>query len=191
MDEDKTEPSEQTKEIEAALGKDTRDSGPAIAAYRDAIDKQTIGDQDSEWDTWEANMQVTVDKLLDDSKMMKIAVLAVGGIAVIGLGVGALMSKSMAQVMQALNQLAENQNTFAQSLGMMEEPTPATTPMVAQPVTAKADLNGVDPTIDPNAEVAPPFEGPASEASDATKEQLASDKAAGIIDQFKGEGEPS
>lgn len=157
-----------------------------------------------EWDQWEASIQAQVDKLIDDSRMLKLATLAIGGISLAALGIGAMMGKTVQQLIKGMQQLGANQMEIANALGMAEqapEPTPdgptGIKNLSGEPVDMTAYDNGrVDvikvedaKTFDVvEAEVAPAFDGPATEASEAAKAQLKADKDAGIIGLAK-EGE--
>jgi hypothetical protein len=169
---DESEPTEQTREIMEVL----RDQPKPI-------------DPQEEWDRWSMEMQATVDKLVSDSRTLKLATAAIGCGCLMALGVAAMTSKAMANMMGMMKQLGDNQVEIANALGWQvkaEEEVKTEInipPPVAQPKIE--DVKLVD--VDLDAVIGKPFEGPATEASEATKAQLKKDKEAGIIDQFKGQ----
>jgi len=150
------------------------------------VDAEVISPKD-EWDSWEADIQAQVDKLINDSRTLRIAVMAIGAISLSALGVAAVTSKTMAGIMQALGQLGDNQMAMANALGMVEKPTAPTPVPVVEEVKVE-DVKSID--VDPNAVVGKPFDGPATEASAEAKAQMERDKAAGIIDLAR-EPEPN
>lgn len=171
--------SEQTKEIENILNPPEKSPPPKTDA--------------DEWGIWEYQIQASVDKLLNESRMFKLGIAAAAGVAAIALGATALTAKTMASLMGAIKQLGENQIEIANAIGF-GQPTPgpsdvATNDRAADgmPVVAYPDTNGVDPTIDPTAIVGEPHMGPVTEASETVQKQLAEDQKAGIADVAKGE----
>lgn len=158
--------SEQTREIEAAL----------------EASKQRVSDQE-EWSDWESDIQAQVDKLISESRMNRVVILGMGGIGLLALGIGAMAMKAVSQIMLSLNQLGENQHVIARAIGLGG---PTDSPIDTVSTEAEKMPYDEDETV-VAPPVAPPFEGPISEASEETRRQLRSDKKAGIIDQFKSE----
>lgn len=167
--------SDQTREIEAAL----TEGGNAEAA---------------EWNKWEESIQAQVDRLMADSRLAKLGILAAAAMGAAGIGAAALLGKGLTQLARGLEQLAANQNFMAEKLGLTQ----------AQPVTAYnpdgSNLPESNGTVDSvkvedaktfdlptDAVVGKPHEGPATEASEEAKKQLAEDKTSGVIDEFKGQ----
>lgn len=180
-----------------------------MAAVLAESDAQRVADQGVEvWSPWEIEIQKQVDKMLDDSRLMKLSLITVGGVALMALGVGAMATKVVTQIAKGMDTLVQNQAYMAQVIGITEQSNTAVAPsqadkntgptakeeaMVMSDNIVKATSPIQDPkTFDlpPDMEVAVPHEGPATEASAAAKAQMAEDKAAGIIDLAKEGGEP-
>lgn len=194
-------PSEQTKEIEAALGTGKGAQYDERAPFRREFDQGSLAglaraepaQGTDEWEVWAQLMTDQVDKLFADNRTLKIGIAALGFGVVLALGVGAMTSKGMASMMNAIKQLGENQVAIANAIGMTEQPTqtqpgPSADEVAQVMVPAQESVKLVD--FDPGAVVGEPFDGPASEASAATQEQLKADKEAGIIGEFLAGGEP-
>jgi hypothetical protein len=166
--------SEQTKEIEAAL------SG-------------TVNEAD-EWTQWTQEITAAVDKLIDGRRMDRYAIFAIGAVGLCAIGATTALYKIVQGMGNALGQIANNQNFLAEKMGLTaQQPTqtveaaPANNGKHAVEEIRVEDAKTFD--LPKDAAVAEPFEGPATEASEAAKEQLKADKAAGIIDEFKGQDE--
>lgn len=140
-----------------------------------------LPDPVDDWGEW-------VEKQL---KQLRIGVAASFGLAAVAIGMAGLLGKVVNDLMQGLNQLAENQKYITSQLqGPPPQPGEAI-PMPpvprredpganshAAPVasnTAPKDRSIPDPTVDPNAQVAEPASGPGGEASQRVKDLLAAD----------------
>lgn len=156
-------------------------------------DKRDVPPKD-EWDLWAEITQDRIDKLISESRTMKLAVLAIGAVSLAALGAAVMTSKAVTGMMQALNQLGQNQVEIAQAIGIVDKvaenewvqtQTIQDGKFVDIDASKVEDIKSVD--FDPDAVVGIPYEGPATEASEDAKAQLARDKAAGIIDAAKGD----
>jgi hypothetical protein len=177
MDEDKIGPkSEQTREIESILGGEKQYEGPPT---------HQVYEPKSEWDTWATNMQAQVDKMLDESRLMKIGIICAAGIGVAAMAASAMVAKTMQNILGAVNQLGANQVEFANAIGM--------TPVAKQPEVITGLMPQGTEVDKPNVEnaktfdaptdavVGEPFNGPATEASADAVAQMKADKEAGLI----------
>jgi hypothetical protein len=179
---DDNEESEQTQEIKRIL-----EVGPTSKGKSYIV-------PDEEWSPWEVEIQAQVDKLYDNDRLFRLGMIAIGGVSLCALVAAGLTAKAVTQLAMGMKALTDNQVELFNYLGQQGDALAGmVAPYGAGPdvtIVTKADLNGVDPTIDPDAVVAEPFMGPASEASEETIEQLKKDKEAGIISEFHPIEEP-
>lgn len=173
--EDKTE---QTREIETALG----EKQPFVATPTEIIPPA----KEEDWSRWEDSVEERLTALVSESKMLKISVAAVACVGLAAIAASAMVAKSMAGIMGAVNQLGLNQQAMAEAIGLVPTPSvmaPNMEPVVQVDKPDLADAKTFD--VPEGAEVGEPHNGPASEASAAAVAQMEADKAAGIIDLGK------
>lgn len=167
----------QSDEIAAALSPEN---------HAKIINSSTYGSTEpaDPWDKWADDLEGRVGKLMDDSKTYKLMLIGVGGIAGLALGMSGMVMRGMGQLAAGLNALAQNQEAIVSGMqgptmnGMSVPPT-----VVPNDRPAPTSVKLID--VDPDAVVGKPFNGPATEASEATKAQLKADKDAGLFDILK------
>jgi F0F1-type ATP synthase membrane subunit c/vacuolar-type H+-ATPase subunit K len=132
-------------------------------------------------DEWGLVVDFRLDKLDKDTRTLKMGVLVGIGAGVAGIGMSLILGKTVAKMAEGLGQLSQ----FTQALmvqangGTVAGPTGAPGPDVPPPTNDGAaraiiDPRALDETRKPpnGSKVSEPFEGPASEVSDAVREIL-------------------
>lgn len=116
---------------------------------------------DEEITQWMASVEVRFRKI-------NLQIVATGATAIIGVGLGIMGLRAMANLASSLGQIGQATNALTQVVfGQPVQPNVNPTP-TAKPGT-------IDETPVPDADIAKPVDGPMSEASEEVREKLASD----------------
>lgn len=162
---------------------------------------------DDDW--WAGDVDAQLAKLTKDSTTLRYGVMAVGGIALMAVGVSAMTGKLVTKLMGGIQILADQQQQLGELIAPMPPqqsgaiPMPAATPTEARdervmmtdvapdtayapvnPMTMPKDRSVPDPTVDATAEVAPPAEGPAGGTSQAVRDMLEADGRVSLKDDL-------
>jgi hypothetical protein len=178
---------EQSAEIAEALGVD---KDAFVASPTEIIPPI----KEDEWGRWEDSVEERLTQLVNDSKLLKLSVGAVACVGLAAIAASAMVAKSMAGIMGAMNQLGLNQQAIAEAIGMVPTDGPnfikTPTKEEVEASVAKPDIADAKTfDVPADTEVAEPYDGPASEASAAAVAQMEQDKKNGIIDAAKeGDG---
>lgn len=126
------------------------------------------------WQEWAEDTNLSIEALLRDNKTLKIGVLAVGGIAIVAIGMTALTSKIVVKMNQGLIELGESQKQIGEILlnsGLIPIHT-----VTGEPINRPTPSDAKSVGIDPDAPVATAQDsGSPGEASDEQKRLMAED----------------